>query len=71
MVQDEYRIVKDQAWHLAVMYYALTRPAVGRASLVDFDKLTQPEWVSIANLERTNLLFGYEVIQSAYKRLSH
>lgn len=70
MVQDEYRLENNQGWHLAVMYYALDRPAAGRASLVDFDKLTKPEWVSVNDLKRADLLFGYEAIQSASKRLS-
>lgn len=70
LVQDEYRVdYERQPWHLAVMYFALTRPTIGRSSLIDFDNPAKPEWIALNHLERTQMQFGYDAIQVALKRL--
>lgn len=68
LIQDEYRFDEHrQPWHLAVMYFALTRPSVGRSSLIDFDNPAKPEWLVLDHLTRPQLLFGYDAIQMAYQ----
>jgi ADP-ribose pyrophosphatase YjhB (NUDIX family) len=69
LIQDEYRVDENnQPWHLAVMYFSLTRPTAGRSSLVDFDNPAKPEWISLDHLTRPQLFFGYDAIQVAHKQ---
>jgi ADP-ribose pyrophosphatase YjhB (NUDIX family) len=69
LVEEQYRIdEKGRAWHLPVLYYAVTRPPAGSRSLIDFENPKQPEWVALDTLVPEQLQFGYDAIRLAQAR---
>lgn len=61
-VEQQHRIdALGQAWRVAALYYALSRPeqpAVTRVDTAD----TAVEWIALTSLRREILSFGYEAI---------
>ena len=70
-VEDQHRLTDDnQAWHLSVLYYALERPEISSTTVGDAGELSpQVSWRSVAELERQEMLFGYDAIEAAQLRL--
>ena len=70
LVEDQF-IVDDaqQAWHLSTLYYALDRPEATVASLTEIESSSQPEWVTLATLQRDQLQLGFEAIEAGRLRL--
>jgi ADP-ribose pyrophosphatase YjhB (NUDIX family) len=69
LVEEQYRIDEEgRAWHLSVLYYALTRPLAGSQSLIDFENPQQPEWALLETLTPEQLQFGYDAIRLAQAR---
>lgn len=66
-VEDQYVVDDDEkAWHQSLMYYLLTRPSITTTpTLTVTDHYEQPEWVSLTNLQRHELQFGYQALQAA------
>lgn len=53
-----------RAWQLAVLYYALSRPAGGTLSLVDTKTDDRPVWVLLSELSREQMQFGYQAVRN-------
>lgn len=62
--QDE----QGQVWQLSVLYYSLNRPTAGVAGMIDFDNVARPEWFPLENLDREEMLLGYEAIEAGRVR---
>jgi ADP-ribose pyrophosphatase YjhB (NUDIX family) len=70
LVESTYRIDnQEQAWHDSILYYNLARPTVGFAGLIDFDNVDRPEWVSVNQLRREQMQFGFNAIEAGKTRL--
>lgn len=62
LLEEQHRVDGEgRAWHLAVMYYALRRPAGGVATMGD----DGPQWVPLNELTTEMMLFGYRAIDAA------
>lgn len=62
LLEELHRVDEEgQAWHLAVMYYALGRPAGGVATMGD----EGPQWVRLDELTPEKMLFGYRAVDAA------
>jgi ADP-ribose pyrophosphatase YjhB (NUDIX family) len=69
LVEEQYRIdAEGRAWHLSVLYYAVTRPSAGSQSLIDFENAHRPEWAALDTLTPERLQFGYDAIRLAQAR---
>jgi ADP-ribose pyrophosphatase YjhB (NUDIX family) len=69
-VEERYRLDdQGQAWHLSVLYYALERPAAGAAIVAKSDGTAQPVMISLEELQRDQMQFGYDAIQAGRLRL--
>lgn len=65
-VEDQFFLdAERKAWHFSVMYYGLQRPSAA-ATLSESDEVA---WVSLANLRREQMQFGYEAIQAGKLQL--
>jgi ADP-ribose pyrophosphatase YjhB (NUDIX family) len=65
-VEDQYFIDGERrAWHLSAMYYGLQRPSTA-AALTESERI---HWVSLADLKREQMQFGFEAIQAALLQL--
>lgn len=65
-LEDRYLIDDDRrAWHLAALYYRLERPSI----TVPLAETSDVEWVSLDQLDRVTMQFGYEAIQAARLQL--
>ncbi len=70
LVEEKYVIDEtDQPQHRSILYYALDRPQVTTASLTEIKQENQPEWLDIADLNRTQLQFGFNAIMAGHLRL--
>ena len=68
-VEEKYRIDDDgQAWHLALLFYALDRPAATVATLTEIESAIQPDWIPLNELQREQLQLGYEAIEAGKLR---
>lgn len=69
-VEDQYRIVAEQAWHLSALYYALSRPTATATTLsATEEEPSYPVWVHLNNLRRNQMMFGYEAIRAGQLNL--
>lgn len=66
-VEEQYQVEENTPWHLSAMYYVLERPSA--SAITPVENRPQPEWVSLPDLRREQLQFGYEAIQAAWLRL--
>ena len=65
-IEDQYRIDEtEQAYHLSVLYYALSQPDATHAALSEVEKSTPYAWLPLAELPRSALQLGYEAIHAA------
>lgn len=53
-----------QAWHLSVMYYALTRPEAS-PTINNGQTHTRPEWVPLKSITRDQMQHGFQALQAA------
>jgi ADP-ribose pyrophosphatase YjhB (NUDIX family) len=69
-VEDQYRIDDEQcAWHLSVLYYALSRTEIAAATFSGRSAAPQYEWVPLSALKREHMMFGFEAVQTGRLRL--
>lgn len=69
LTEDLYQINEDEhPYHLAAMYYALERPHMSVAP-TETEEAADVRWISIADLERTQMWFGYDAVQAARWRM--
>lgn len=62
LLEEQHRVDEEgNAWHLAVMYYALRRPPGGVAVMGD----DGPQWVPLDELAPEKMLFGYRALDAA------
>jgi ADP-ribose pyrophosphatase YjhB (NUDIX family) len=62
-VEDQYHIDDDRrAWCLSTLYYALERPMAAATLAEPDDSAVQPDWVSLDDLARHQMQYGYEAI---------
>ena len=65
-IETQYRKEDGQAWQLSALYYAVERPSLASISFPDEEKpTTQPEWLQLDSLDRTDFQFGFEAVQAA------
>lgn len=65
MVDDRYYYDGESGYRLSVLYYLLEQPGSGRlTNLIDFGNEARPEWVSLSELQRQDMQFGYDAIQN-------
>jgi len=65
LLEEKYLIDEtNQPQHQTTLYYALDRPQITTASLTEIEHENQAEWVSIAELTRSQLQFGYNAIMA-------
>jgi ADP-ribose pyrophosphatase YjhB (NUDIX family) len=68
--EEQYRVDRDgRGWHLAVLYYSVTRQTLGVRGLIDLEKSEGLEWLFLNDLAPERLQFGYPAIQLAGLRL--
>ena len=68
-LEEHYRIDDEgRAWHLSVMYYALTR-APGAMATPGQPEEEQPAWIPLEALTREQMLLGYPAVQAYSKQL--
>ncbi len=65
LVDDAYRSQDGAGIHLALFYYAVSRPRQQIGGFIDFENPDRPQWVRLAELGRSHLLFGFDAIQHA------
>jgi ADP-ribose pyrophosphatase YjhB (NUDIX family) len=69
-IESSYRVDSEEcAWHDSMLYFSLRRSMVGFAGLVDFDNVVRPEWVSVNQLRREQMQFGFDAIEAGRTRL--
>lgn len=69
-LEEQYRIDETgKAWHLSAMYYAVLRPSLAVTMPVEIGTTTASEWVSVIDLTREQMQFGYQAIQAARRVL--
>lgn len=69
-VENQYRKENDTFWQLSVLYYAVERPSTASIRFAeDPEAKTQPEWVRLDSLDRTQFQFGYQAVQAGKLRL--
>jgi hypothetical protein len=69
-LEEQYRIDESgQAWHLSAMYYGVVRPSLAVTMPVETDTTVEPAWISLADLTREQMQFGYQAIQAARRVL--
>lgn len=62
LLEEQHRVdAEGRAWRLAVLYYALRRPAGGVAAMGD----DGPQWVPLDDLAPEKMLFGYRAVVAA------
>ncbi|HRQ39235.1 MAG TPA: NUDIX domain-containing protein [Chloroflexota bacterium] len=65
-MEDQYVMDSERrAWQLSVVYYALERPSTA-ATISDTSKV---EWLSLNELDRSQMQFGYEAVQAGRLQL--
>jgi len=64
-VEEQYIIDQEQRpWHQALMYFAVERPPVAATALPAVATAAQPEWVSLSEISRPRMQFGYDALQA-------
>jgi hypothetical protein len=62
-LEERHLVDEDgRAWGLSVLYYGLKRPFETKSIAVKTGSLWQ--WVPLADVERTQMQFGYDAIQA-------
>lgn len=70
-IEDQNRVDEQgQAWCLSVLYYALERPATGPSALVSPADPPRSELISLSELLRSQMQFGYDAILAGQLRLA-
>ncbi|MBE2220365.1 MAG: hypothetical protein IAF02_02435 [Anaerolineae bacterium] len=65
-IENQYRQEDDCFWHLSALYYLVERPSATSIRFPeDANALTQPEWLPLDALQRTQFQFGYEAVQAS------
>ncbi len=68
-VEDQYLVdEQNQAWHLAALYYSLEWPSIPAGKLANVTIDQKPEMVSLNELHRSQMQFGYEAVQAGLLR---
>jgi len=69
-LEEQYQIDETgKAWHLSAMYYGVLRPSLAVTMPVEADMTTRSDWVSLSDLTREQMQFGYQAIQAARRAL--
>ena len=58
-----------RAWHISAMFYWLERPSATSFSLNTVDNNLQPQMIPADLIQRSQLHFGYQALQSGLRRL--
>lgn len=70
-VEDRYVLDGDgQAWQHSALYYAVRRPVGANAGLATGKSTAVFDWLSLRDIKRESLQFGYEAIQAGYLQLT-
>lgn len=72
-VEERHQYAGDgEAWLLASLYYALSRPMMMTTVLGEVDETAvEGRWFSLADLSRKELQFGYEAIRTTQRLLDN
>lgn len=67
-MEDLYQIDGNgRAWHLTAMFYWLERPSATSFSLTTIDTNLQPQMLPVDYVQRSQLQFGYQVLQAGIR----
>ncbi|MEM7113125.1 MAG: hypothetical protein AAF614_11880 [Chloroflexota bacterium] len=66
-VEEQYRVDEEKrAWHLSALYYDLKRPLSSGSP--DLNSEQRLAWIPLADLNRSQMQFGYDAIQAAQRQ---
>jgi hypothetical protein len=69
-LEEQYRIDESRrAWHLSAMYYGVVRPSLAVTMPAETDSVVDTDWISLADLTREQMQFGYQAVQAARRAL--
>lgn len=65
-IENQYRQEDNRFWQLSTLYYSVERPSTASIRFSEDKNLhTQPEWLQLDTLQRSQFQFGYEAVQAS------